>query len=75
MIDRIEVVKGGGSALYGPGAVAGVINVIPREPTENGGSIEAIYENMEGDTSNYTLGSSFDYVSLSEARPGFGQAY
>ena len=31
-IDRIEVVKGGGSALYGPGAVAGVINLIPEEP-------------------------------------------
>ncbi len=27
-VDRIEVVKGGGSALYGPGAVAGVINLI-----------------------------------------------
>ena len=31
-IDRIEVVKGGGSALYGPGAVAGIINLIPEEP-------------------------------------------
>ncbi|MGB0257415.1 MAG: TonB-dependent receptor plug domain-containing protein [Coraliomargarita sp.] len=31
-VDRIEVVKGGGSALYGPGAVAGVINLIPEEP-------------------------------------------
>jgi outer membrane receptor for ferrienterochelin and colicins len=40
LIDRIEVVKGGGSALYGPGAVAGVINLIPREPVENGGYLE-----------------------------------
>ncbi len=31
-VDRIEIVKGGGSALYGPGAVAGVINLIPEEP-------------------------------------------
>ncbi len=31
-VDRIEVVKGGGSALYGPGAVAGVINLIAEEP-------------------------------------------
>lgn len=38
-IDSIEVVKGGGSSLYGPGAVAGVINLIPRQPTENGGFI------------------------------------
>jgi outer membrane receptor for ferrienterochelin and colicins len=32
MLDRIEIVKGGGSALYGGNAVAGVINVITREP-------------------------------------------
>ncbi|MBN2565497.1 MAG: TonB-dependent receptor, partial [Candidatus Eisenbacteria bacterium] len=33
-IDRIEVVKGAGSALYGPGAIAGVINIITREPAK-----------------------------------------
>ncbi|HTG38025.1 TonB-dependent receptor [Sphingomonas sp.] len=32
LVDRIEVVKGGASALYGPGAVAGVVNVIPTRP-------------------------------------------
>lgn len=63
MIDRIEVVKGGGSALYGPGAVAGVINIIPREPERNGGSIEGRYESMDGDTSNYSVRGNMDYVS------------
>lgn len=32
MVDQIEIVKGGGSALYGGGAVAGVINMITRRP-------------------------------------------
>lgn len=32
MIERIEVVKGPGSTLYGAEAVAGVINVITRDP-------------------------------------------
>jgi len=41
MIERIEVVKGGGSALYGSGAVGGVINIIPREAPRTGGVIEA----------------------------------
>ncbi|WP_413061562.1 TonB-dependent receptor plug domain-containing protein [Sphingomonas carotinifaciens] len=36
LIDRIEVVKGGGSALYGPGAVAGVVNVLPVKPLRSG---------------------------------------
>ena len=32
-IDRLEVVKGAGSALYGSSAVAGAINIITKEPT------------------------------------------
>lgn len=48
LIERVEVVKGGGSSLYGPGAVAGVINLIPREPERTGGSIEVTGAAMEG---------------------------
>lgn len=32
MIERIEVVRGGGSALYGGNAIAGTINIILKEP-------------------------------------------
>ncbi len=32
MIDRIEIVKGGSSALYGGSAIAGVINVVTKRP-------------------------------------------
>jgi len=44
LIERIEIVKGAGSALYGSDAIAGVVNVITRRPTpepsmEIGGSI------------------------------------
>ncbi len=35
MIDRIEVVRSGGSALYGSNAIAGTINVITKEPVES----------------------------------------
>jgi len=37
-IERIEIVHGGGSVLYGDGAVGGVINIITRIP-ESGGEI------------------------------------
>lgn len=33
-IDRIEVVKGGGSALYGSSALGGVVNVITQQPSK-----------------------------------------
>ena len=35
MIDRVEVVRGGGSALFGSSAIAGVINVITKDPSSN----------------------------------------
>ena len=35
IIDRIEVVKGGGSAVYGSSAIGGTVNVITRKPAEN----------------------------------------
>ncbi len=37
MIERVEVIKGGGSALYGSSAIAGTINIITKEPTRNSG--------------------------------------
>lgn len=35
MIDRVEVVKGGGSALYGGSAIGGTVNIITKDPTKN----------------------------------------
>ena len=35
MIDRIEIVKGGGSALYGSSAIGGVVNIITKVPKFN----------------------------------------
>lgn len=35
MVDRVEVIRGGGSALYGANAIAGVVNIITKEPTRN----------------------------------------
>ena len=40
LIDRIEVTKGGGAALLGPGSVGGVINVITRDPSERGAQLD-----------------------------------
>lgn len=35
MIDRIEVVKGGGSALYGGNAIGGTVNIITKDPVSD----------------------------------------
>lgn len=35
MIDRVEVVRGGGSALFGSSAIGGTVNIITRDPSHN----------------------------------------
>lgn len=35
MIERVEVMRGGGSALYGSSAIGGTINIITRDPLRN----------------------------------------
>ena len=37
MIERVEVMRGGGSALFGSSAIAGTINIITKEPIRNSG--------------------------------------
>jgi outer membrane receptor for ferrienterochelin and colicins len=61
MIERIEVVKGGGSALYGPGSVGGVINVITREPASSGGVVETRGE-MSAGVPNYMFNGAADWA-------------
>lgn len=39
MIERVEVMRGGGSALFGSSAIGGVINIITKEPLRSSGSI------------------------------------
>ncbi|MBD3161333.1 MAG: TonB-dependent receptor [Candidatus Eisenbacteria bacterium] len=57
MIDRLEIVKGGGSALYGSGSVAGVINVIPKSPEETSGELETRFSWMDGHPGHSISGS------------------
>lgn len=35
MVERMEVVRGGGSALFGGNAIAGTVNIITKEPNRN----------------------------------------
>ena len=62
MLHTIEIVKGGGSALYGGNAVAGVINVLTREPQENRTALKLHQEAISGKPST-NLGFHSSLVS------------
>lgn len=61
MIERIEVIRGGGSALYGSNAIGGVVNIITKEPVGNTLSLSNITSVMKGGATdvNTTLNGSF----------------
>ena len=46
MIEKVEVVRGGGSALFGSNAIAGTINVIMKEPNHNSYEAGVNYSSM-----------------------------
>ncbi len=39
MIERVEIIRGGGSALFGANAIGGVVNIITKEPLKNSASV------------------------------------
>ncbi len=43
MIERVEIVRGGGSALFGGNAIGGTVNIITRDPIRNGFAINSNY--------------------------------
>lgn len=65
MLDRLEVIKGGGSALYGAGAVAGVINLITRTPKVPQSIVKISEQVTDEGTSDYHVGISSEVVSRS----------
>ena len=73
MIERIEIVRGSGSALYGSDAVGGVINVITRKPTKelHGGLSVSGGESRTGEAGTV---ESDGWLSGSTGKLGFAVA-
>ncbi|PKP18596.1 MAG: colicin I receptor, partial [Bacteroidetes bacterium HGW-Bacteroidetes-23] len=55
MIERIEVVRGGGSSLYGSNAIAGTINIITKDPIENSFEINSHLGLIDGNVPDKAL--------------------
>ena len=69
MIDRIEVVRGGGSALYGSSAIGGTVNVITKIPKKNTHAFGYSYLNTKG-TDDHIFSGNASFVN-EEVDKGF----
>lgn len=63
MIDRIEVVRGGGSSLYGSSAIGGTVNVITKIPKRNNYEINYNYQSINGKASDHQILGNATVVS------------
>ena len=63
MIDRIEVVRGGGSSLYGSSAIGGIVNVITKIPSSNNYSLGYDFSIINGDTQDKVIYGNATVIS------------
>ncbi len=82
IVERVEVVRSGGSALYGSNAIAGTINIITKEPVENawevrsntalidGNALDQTF-NINGSIVNESLTSGLTFYGMSRNRDSY----
>lgn len=63
MIERVEVVRGGGSALFGANAVGGTINIITKDPVSNSFQVATTMSNMNGKSWEQYMGGNVSLVA------------
>lgn len=63
MIERVEVVRGGGSALFGANAVGGTINIITKDPINNSFQVTTGLSNMNAQSWEQNVGANVSLVS------------
>lgn len=63
MIDRIEVVRGGGSTLYGSSAIAGTVNVITKIPKKSQYEFSSTYQNINGKSNDLIINGNTTWVN------------
>jgi outer membrane receptor for ferrienterochelin and colicins len=66
MIDRIEVIRGGGSSLYGSSAIGGTVNVITKIPRNNGLTLSNTFQKINRQTNDHITDLNGTLVSKSK---------
>jgi len=74
MVDKIEVVRGGGSVLYGGNAIAGTVNIITKDPVKNSfeAGINQSFTNFEEPDRTVTINGAIVGENLDKGITFFG---
>lgn len=82
IVEQVEVVRSGGSALYGSNAIGGTVNIITKDPIENswearsntaliaGDALDQTF-NINGSIVNESLTSGFTFYGMSRNRESY----
>lgn len=63
MVERVEVIRGGGSTLFGSNAIGGVVNIITKEPMRNSLSLAHTTNIIEDGTPDFNTSLNGSFVS------------
>ncbi len=63
MVERVEVIRGGGSALFGSNAIGGVVNIITKDPLRNSLSLSNTTNLIGGTTPDFNTALNGSFVS------------
>lgn len=66
MVERVEVIRGGGSALFGSNAIGGVVNIITKDPIRNWASLSNTTQLIDGTT--FDVNTAINATVVSEDR-------
>ena len=60
-IERVEIINGGGTVLYGSGTRGGVVNIITKNRTKEGASGKAYYQNSSYGTNKLGFDAGINF--------------
>ncbi len=63
MIDRIEIIRGGGSSLYGSSAIGGTVNVITKLPKKNSYELNTFAQRINGGSNDLISSGNISLLS------------
>lgn len=63
MVERIEVVRGGASALYGSSAIGGTVNIITKIPERSAYEISSSGSSINGGAADYNMNGTLTVLS------------